>query len=80
MNVVELMRPDVKTIGVKDMLVDAMVALRDAGVSALPVLDENCKPIAVVTNQDVIAASLKGRNNDCGRGSDQIPIPEVMSP
>lgn len=80
MKVVELMRPDVRTIGVKDMLVDAMVALRDAGVSALPVLDESWKPIAVVTNQDVIAASLKGRNNDCGRGPDQIPIPEVMSP
>jgi CBS domain-containing protein len=44
MRVVELMRPDVKTIGVKDMLVDAMVALRDAGISALPVLDENWKP------------------------------------
>jgi CBS domain-containing protein len=54
--------------------------ISNAGISALPILDETWKPIAVVTDQDVIAANLKGLNTDCGRGPDQIPLPEVMSP
>jgi CBS domain-containing protein len=77
MVVAELMRNKVRTVGISDTLVDAIAAMLDAQVSALPVLDTHGKPVGVVTSREILRASLYGGGS---RGPDLIPIEEFIAP
>jgi CBS domain-containing protein len=53
----------------------------DAEVAALPVLDEWGKPVAVVTNREIFAATLGGvAREGAPRSPDMIPVVEFMAP
>jgi CBS domain-containing protein len=81
MKVAELMKTEVKTIASDAVLAHAIVLMLDAEVSALPVLDQNRRPIGVVTHRAILAASLERDEYGTGlRGPDQIGVTEVMSP
>ena len=60
MVVADLMQKKVRTIDLSDTLADAVAAMLDAELSALPVLDEYGKPVAIVTNREILAATLGG--------------------
>lgn len=80
MKVAELMRTQVRTVGVNDTLADAIATLVDADVSALPVLDESRGPVGVVTGRDALAATLEHyRGRDGNRGLDAVPVAAFMS-
>ena len=51
MVVAELMRTDVRAIGARGTLAEAVAAMLNTQVSALPVLDEEGRPVGVVTNR-----------------------------
>ncbi|HKT60574.1 MAG TPA: CBS domain-containing protein [Gemmatimonadales bacterium] len=81
MKVAELMKTEVKTIPSDAVLADAIAMMLNAEVSALPVLDQDRRPVGVVTHRDILAASLgREREGDGLRGPDLIEVTEVMSP
>lgn len=81
MLVSELMRRNVRTIGVSNTLSDALAAMLGAEVSALPVLNEHGKPVGVVTNREILAATLGDAAREGGpRSPDMMPIVEFMAP
>lgn len=81
MVVADLMRKNVRTIDVSDTLADAVAAMLDAEVSALPVVNEYGKPVAIVTNREILAATLGGAAREGGpRGPDMIPVLDFMAP
>jgi len=81
MVVADLMRKNVRTIDVSDTLADAVAAMLDAEVSALPVLNEYGQPVAIVTNREILAATLGGAAREGGpRSPDMIPVLESMAP
>lgn len=56
MKVAELMRTDLKTIGIDATVGDVVEALATAGVSALPVLDRFGRAVGVVSTREVLKA------------------------
>ena len=81
MLVAELMRKNVRTIGVSKTLADAVAAMLDNEVSALPVLNRYGKPLGVVTNREILAATFGGAAGEGrSRSPDMIPIVEFMAP
>jgi CBS domain-containing membrane protein len=81
MKVAELMKTDVKTIASDAVLADAIAVMLDANVSALPVLDQDRRPVGVVTLRDILAASPGREGHGDGlRTPDLIEVAEVMSP
>jgi tRNA nucleotidyltransferase (CCA-adding enzyme) len=56
MKVAELMQTKLKTISVDATVEDAVAALAEAGVSALPVIDRFGRAVGVVSARDVLAA------------------------
>jgi CBS domain-containing protein len=80
MKVAELMKTDVKTIASDAVLADAIVLMLDADVSALPVLNWEQRPIGVVTQRDILVASLeRDEQGDELRGPDRIAVTDAMS-
>src|SRR5688572_13068562 len=81
MIVADLMRRKVRAIGVTDTLADAVAAMLEAEVSALPVLNERGKPVGVATDREILAAILRGvaRENG-GRSPDMVLVVEFMAP
>jgi CBS domain-containing protein len=78
MKVADLMRTDLKTIPASATVADAIAALLQTGVSALPVVDQKERPIGVVSNQDVLRATLVSELRPWE--PDLTPVVEVMSP
>jgi acetoin utilization protein AcuB len=79
MLVADLMRRNVRTVAASDTLADAVAALTDAEVSALPVLDERGKPVGLVTNREILGATLGGAERDGrSRSPDMISVVEFM--
>ena len=56
MNVAELMETNLKTISADATVADAVDALAEAQVSALPVLDRYGRAVGIVTTRDVLRA------------------------
>ena len=56
MKVAELMHTDLKTIGVDSTIGDAVDALAEAQVSALPVIDRFGRAVGVISTKDVLNA------------------------
>lgn len=81
MLVADLMRKNVVAVNVNDTLANAIAAMLNAQVSALPVLDKSGKPVAVVTNREILTATLGGGATGHGlRGPDLVPVEEFMGP
>ena len=56
MKVAELMRTELKTISAEATVADAVTALAEAGVSALPVLDRFGRAVGVVSTREILRA------------------------
>ena len=78
MKVAELMQTDLRTIGAGATVADAIAALVQRQISALPVVDERRQPIGVVTNDDVVRATI-GHDPE-GWAPELTPVAEIMSP
>ena len=81
MKVVELMRTDVRVIGEGDTVADAIAALVQHQVSALPVVDANARPVGVVSTGDILHATLARDAEGASRWvPEQTPVADIMSP
>lgn len=78
MKVADLMRTDLKTIRASATVADAIAALLQTRVSAVPVVDHKERPIGVVSNQDVLRAIVVSGLQPWA--PDLTPVVEVMSP
>jgi CBS domain-containing protein len=58
MKVEELMKHDVRTCGPDETLADAARIMWEADVGALPVVDVNRRPIAMITDRDICMAGF----------------------
>ena len=56
MKVAQLMRTELKTISADATVADAVAALAEAGVSALPVLDRYGRAVGVLSTREVLKA------------------------
>lgn len=59
MNVAEIMHTNLKTIATDATVADAVVALTESGVSALPVLDRQGRAVGICSTRDVLAAEAR---------------------
>ncbi len=81
MRVAELMQPNLKTISADATVGDAVAALTDARVSALPVLDRYGRAVGVLSTREVLKAehAMKSpRARD--RLFDETLVLEIMAP
>jgi CBS domain-containing protein len=62
MRVTEIMRTNLHTINVEATVADAVAALTDSGVSALPVLDRQGRAVGVCSTRDVLEAESRCHN------------------
>jgi CBS domain-containing protein len=62
MRVAEIMRTNLHTISVEATVADAVAALTDCGVSALPVLDRQGRAVGVCSTRDVLDAESRCHN------------------
>lgn len=81
MRVAELMRTDVKTVPVDATVAEAVVALADAHVSALPVLDRTGRMVGVLSTTDVLEAEAETRSpEERDRLFEMTSVQEIMTP
>lgn len=59
MRVADIMRTSLKTIDAEASVADAVAALTECGVSALPVLDRHGRAVGVCSTRDIIAAEAR---------------------
>ena len=59
MKVDDIMRTTLHTIAAEATVADAVAALTDAGVSALPVIDRHGRAVGICTTRDVLAAETR---------------------
>lgn len=81
MKVAELMRTDLKTISAEATVADAVRALAQSGVSALPVLDRAGRPVGVLSTREILkaeSARLSPQARD--RLFDETTVMEIMAP
>ena len=81
MKVAEIMRTSLKTLRAEATVADAVAALTEAQVSALPVLDGHGRAVGVCSTRDVLVAesrcaSAKGRE----RLFEHALVLEIMTP
>ena len=81
MKVAELMRTDLKTLSAEATVGDAVTALAESGVSALPVLDRFGRAVGVLSTREI----LKAESTRTGpRGRDRLfeetMVLEIMAP
>jgi CBS domain-containing protein len=81
MTVAELMQGNVKTIQSDASIADAVVALADAHVSGMPVVDPTGRVIGVLSTTDVLTAEAETN----GRGArkslwENTAVREIMTP
>jgi CBS domain-containing protein len=62
MRVAEIMRTNLHTINVEATVADAVAALTDSEVSALPVLDRQGRAVGVCSTRDVLEAESRCHN------------------
>jgi|SRR5438552_4644965 len=81
MKVAELMSTELKTVSADATIADAVVALTDAGVSALPVIDRFGRAVGVLSTREVLRAEsgcVSPRQRDLL--FDRTLVLEVMAP
>jgi CBS domain-containing protein len=81
MKVAELMHTELKTISVDATVADAVDALTEAQVSALPVVDRFGRAVGVVSTRDILKAESTF-NNPRARDTlfEQTTVLEIMAP
>jgi CBS domain-containing protein len=81
MKVDELMQRNVKTVRSDDSVAEAIVALADAHVSGMPVVDRAGKVVGVVSTTDVLAAEAESPDGVGGEDDWQnTPVRDIMTP
>jgi acetoin utilization protein AcuB len=81
MKVAEIMRTNLKTINVDATLADAVVALTDGGVSALPVLDRQGRAVGICSIRDVLEAESRCHDAESREQLfERTALLEVMTP
>jgi CBS domain-containing protein len=81
MRVAELMHTDLKTISVDATVADAIDALTEAQVTALPVVDRFGRAVGVIATRDILKAE-SGFDTPRGRDTlfEQTAVLEIMAP
>jgi len=64
MKVAELMQTNLRTISTDATIVDAVVALAEARVSALPVIDRFGRSVGVLSTREILKAESEGTSTD----------------
>ena len=81
MRVADIMRTNLKTIGAEATVADAVAALTDTGVSAMPVLDRQGRAVGICSTRDVLAAEARCHDPSAReRLFEQTLVLEVMTP
>jgi CBS domain-containing protein len=80
MKVAELMRTKLKTISADATVADAIAALTEAGVSALPVLDRYGRAVGVLSTREILKAEHGLRSSRArDRLFDDTLVLEIMA-
>jgi CBS domain-containing protein len=77
--VAELMQRDVRTIAEDARLTDAIAALAEGDVSALPVVNRDRELVGVVSSSDILAAEAGSDGRTLGRIAEQMTVGDIMS-
>jgi len=64
MKVAELMQTNLRTISTDATIADAVVALAEARVSALPVIDRFGRAVGVLSTREILKAESEGTSTD----------------
>jgi len=81
MKVAELMRTDLKTLSAEATVGDAVTALAESGVSALPVLDRVGRAVGVLSTREILKAeSARTGPRARDRLFEDTMVLEIMAP
>jgi CBS domain-containing protein len=81
MKVADLMQRDVRTVAGDMPVSEVIVALEDARVSGLPVVDARNRVVGVVSSTDVISAHAETRNPEDRRILlEETRVQDIMTP
>jgi CBS domain-containing protein len=81
MKVAELMRTNLKTISADATIADAVAALAESGVSALPVLDRFGRAVGVLSTRAILAAQSTHQSPRArDRLFEETLVLEIMAP
>lgn len=81
MKVAELMNTDMRTISIDATLGDAIDALTEAQVSAMPVVDRLGRAVGVVSARDILRAESTFAGSQPREARfDQLKVLEIMAP
>lgn len=80
MRVAEIMRTNLKTISADATVADAVAALAESGVSALPVLDRSGRAVGICSTRDVLKAEHRTGAGERDRLFERTLVLEIMTP
>ncbi|MDH3690690.1 MAG: CBS domain-containing protein [Gammaproteobacteria bacterium] len=83
MTVDEIMSTDVHTLKESNTIDDARALMTKEHVRHIPIVDDDGRPIGLVTQRDILAASesviAHAYDKDHGRSKSQIPLSQIMT-
>jgi CBS domain-containing protein len=78
--VADLMQRDIRSISVDAPVAEAIVALADGHVSALPVLNDKRQLVGVISTTDILAAEAEsGGGKDLNRVATHTRVSDIMT-
>jgi CBS domain-containing membrane protein len=80
MRVAEIMRMNLKTISADATVADAVAALAESGVSALPVLDRSGRAVGICSTRDVLTAERRAGAAERDQLFERTLVLEIMTP
>jgi CBS domain-containing protein len=80
MKVAELMQTSLKTISTDDTIADAVIALVESRVSAMPVVDRHGRAVGVLSTREVLKAESMRRPEDTRVLEIMAPWPTTVDP
>lgn len=80
MKVAELMRTDLRTISTDATIADAVDALIEGQVSALPVIDRYGRAVGIVSTREILKAETEGRASSARVLEIMVPWPLTIGP
>jgi len=80
MKVAELMQTSLKTISTDDTIADAVIALVESRVSAMPVVDRHGRAVGVLSTREVLKAESVRRPEDTRVLEIMAPWPTTVDP
>ena len=80
MRVRELMRKEVKTVGVDAAVNEAVVTLTDSHISALPVLDGMGRMVGVISSTDILTSEAEAADAPAREALfEETPVRDLMT-